>query len=461
MPALALANPFLKRLPAFQTPASWRRIARNPSIHAPRPEDVQPNQPFTPPAAPPRSATEQTLLDAVLVNPDADGPRLAYAEQSPDRGDFIRTQLAIARELRAGDEPPEELFDRESALLAKHGDDWAKPLEPWNVKDLVYRRGFVERLSLSGRSFLSLGGPLFDFLPLRGVRLVAVKMYADELARCEHLARLSELDLTDNRIGADALRDVTMSPHARAITSWNLAGNDVTAEVLESLPAGTTRLGLAGGRLSAANLRRFESMTSLDVSGLTGPFGLPRGLRRLTASRCGFRDVNVVSGPNLQDLDVSFNDIGDDSFDSTLTSCPGLKRLSLRGCRLTRTSLRGSGGPRLRHLDLGANFFGDDLASFLVPERFPSLTSLDVTNGLLTDRFVDELCDSGLAKRLVHLTLAWNNLTDRAAKRLASCAALGELRTLDLRGTRVGRAGARTLHESPFLTELRGGPKLV
>ena len=461
MSSLAPARPFLQRLPAFQTPASWRRIARNPSIHAPRPEDVQPNQPFTPPAAPTLSAMERRLLDAVLAKPDEDGPRLAYAAHSSDRGEFIRTQLAIAREMRAGDEPPEELFDRESALLAKHGDDWAKPFEPWGAKDLVYRRGFVERISLSGRSFLSLGRPLFDCLPLRGVRLVAVKMYADELARCEYVGRLTELDLSDNRIGAKALRDVVASPYARSITTWNLAGNDVTADVLDRLPAETTRLSLAGCGRSAVDFTRFDSLRSLDVSGRIGPFRFSPGLHTLVASECGVCDVMTVCHPSLLGLDVSFNDIGDGAFDSLATACPSLRRLSVRGCRLSAASLRGAGGPQLRHLDLGANFLGDEVAPFLTPARFPSLTSLDLTNGLLTDRFVDGFCDSGLGKQLRHLTLAWNSLTDRAAKRLASCPALGELRTLDLRGTHVGRAGARALRESPFLTKLRGGPILV
>jgi hypothetical protein len=171
--------------------------------------------------------------------------------------------------------------------------------------------------------------------------------------------------------------------------------------------------------------------------------------------------VKDVCDPNLLELDVSFNHVGDESLRRIATACQGLKRLSVRGCRLTPAALRGAVFPHLRHLDLGANFLGDGAAGFLTPTRFPSLTSLDVTNGLLTDCFVDELCDSGLAKQLIHLTLAWNGLTDRAANTLASCPGLGELRTLDLRGTKVGRAGARALRESPVLTKLRGGPILV
>ena len=69
---------------------------------------------------------------------------------------------------------------------------------------MVYRRGFVEAMSLTGRSFISLGAGLFDATPLREVRLVAVNFLMDELFLCPHLAKLDVLNLRGNQL--DAMR---------------------------------------------------------------------------------------------------------------------------------------------------------------------------------------------------------------------------------------------------------------
>jgi hypothetical protein len=84
---------------------------------------------------------------------------------------------------------------------------------PWGAKDLIFRRGFVEGMSLSGRSFISLGATLFRLTPLREVRLVAVAPYIGELAACSHLAQLRLLDLSGNGIGAEEIRLLHDSPH--------------------------------------------------------------------------------------------------------------------------------------------------------------------------------------------------------------------------------------------------------
>jgi hypothetical protein len=70
----------------------------------------------------------------------------------------------------------------------------------WGARDVVFRRGFAEAMSLTGRSFISLSDGLFAATPLREVRLIAVNFLIPELVKCPNLRRLKQLDLRGNRI---------------------------------------------------------------------------------------------------------------------------------------------------------------------------------------------------------------------------------------------------------------------
>lgn len=168
--------------------ADFAWMARSPSHRAPHPAELLNPEPFTPPTGPRMSSEERALLDAVLAESEADAPRERYAEwcdrQGDPRGEFIRTQL------RTPDAVPPAVIVQ-SAL-----DSFA----PWSACDLVFRRGFVEAMSLSGRAFISLGEPLFRLTPLRKVRLVAIVPFLDELAQTPHVAKLHTLDLRGNGI---------------------------------------------------------------------------------------------------------------------------------------------------------------------------------------------------------------------------------------------------------------------
>jgi len=167
--------------------ADFAWLARSPSHRAPRLSEI--SEPSRVSGRVPMSAQERTVLDAVLAEPDADEPRFRYAEwcdrQGDPRGAFIREQLRTPEvtQIQSSDER----------------------FAPWSARDLVYRRGFIEALSLSGRAFISLGEPLFHLTPLREVRLVAIVPFLDELIQTAHLAKLHTLDLRGNGIGdADA-----------------------------------------------------------------------------------------------------------------------------------------------------------------------------------------------------------------------------------------------------------------
>jgi hypothetical protein len=127
------------------------------------------------------------------------------------------------------------LDDRERYLLGKHAARWCAPFAPWSARDVVFRRGFAEAMSLAGRAFISLGEGLFRTTPLRDVRLVAVAPFLDELARAPNLAKLDRLDLSGNRIGPAGVRELAGAPHLTRLRALDLSANDLDADAAAAL----------------------------------------------------------------------------------------------------------------------------------------------------------------------------------------------------------------------------------
>lgn len=202
------------RLKPNPTPVELRRMARNPSAYAPTAAEV-----LTPPVRLPAPFTPLPQLRAVLDRPDDDAPRRAYADAiegtDPARAELIRRQL--------NGDPAEE-------LLREHAPRWAAEFAPWGARDLVYRRGFAEAISLTGRSFISLGAALFERAPLREVRLIAVNFLMEELIACEHLARLEVLNLRGNQIGDEGAECLMRCPWIGGLKRLELDRNGSTVE---------------------------------------------------------------------------------------------------------------------------------------------------------------------------------------------------------------------------------------
>ena len=201
------------RLKSNPSPAELRRMARHPSAYAPTAAEV-----LNPPIPPMPVATAAPHLRTVLDRPDDDAARLAYANwikaADPARAEFIRRQL---------------IGDSAGDLLGEYGVRWAAEFAPWGARDLVYRRGFVEAMSLTGRSFISLGAGLFDATPLREVRLIAVNFLMEELIACPHLAKLDVLNLRGNQLGDAGAEMLMRCPWLGGLKRLELEGNGLSA----------------------------------------------------------------------------------------------------------------------------------------------------------------------------------------------------------------------------------------
>lgn len=174
------------RLRLWPTAEELARMARHPAAYAPTAAEVLTPGPVPPPTVP-MGVEERRLMDAILADPDADEPRWKFAEwveaSDPERAAFIRQQLS------------HPLSDAERG-------PGGEVLKRWGARDVVFRRGFAEAMSLTGRSFISLSDGLFAATPLREVRLVAVNFLIAELVKCPNLRKLKRLDLRGNGIDA-------------------------------------------------------------------------------------------------------------------------------------------------------------------------------------------------------------------------------------------------------------------
>ncbi len=160
-------------LPLWPTRDELKRMAFRPSRYGPTAAEVLTPGPLPSPKIE-YGPDERRLMDAILKEPGADEPRLKFAEfiesSDPARADFIRAQLQ-------GD--PGSPDPR-----------WTLPFHIFGARDFLYRRGFIEGMSLTARSFLAHSDAIFAATPLREVRFVAYDFFLEELFACENLKRL-------------------------------------------------------------------------------------------------------------------------------------------------------------------------------------------------------------------------------------------------------------------------------
>ena len=188
------------------------------------------------------------LLAEIIAHPEAEEPRRRYADAiagtDPPRAELIRLQLAIRDIRKRGGTPPLHQLDRERNLIAANGRVWAA-----RVADLVWRyqflRGFVEHVTLTASEFLSRAADIYQAAPVRHVTLSAARPHMARLAASPALAPLLSLDLSDNKLGDDAVRWLAKSPHLRQLRFLRLARNDLGKEAAEAVIASESLATLA------------------------------------------------------------------------------------------------------------------------------------------------------------------------------------------------------------------------
>src|SRR5262245_26513824 len=172
------------------------------------------------------------LLEAIRSDPDADAPRLVYADWlqehgEADRAEFIRTQVELARlppdypqrpvlEARERELLTAPAFVRSFNLLEEVWPGWR------DASVQFFRRGFVDGLWIYLSVLVGRAAELFDTFPL--LQRVVVRPWEQEAsahfadwARSPYLARLRALELTNGSIGDAGAVALAESPHARGL----------------------------------------------------------------------------------------------------------------------------------------------------------------------------------------------------------------------------------------------------
>lgn len=411
------------------------------------------------------------LFAAVLAEPDSDVPRLVYADAlqaaGDPRGEFIALQCELARlgcdRTRCAnwvEETPGAIIehtrrdwigdgfatgslahvatlrDRATALLSEHREAWA----PGLIDGCRFRRGFLDHVlfPIWGFDF-----DVFAVAPL--TRSIEIGQYGTEPYAETRLAQLEQLRVTiSSSLEREAFRDVM--PRLANLRELSLC-DQVETDSLRLFELPFLRQ-LRGLELYGYN---FEDPRSLDdVLEAAQLRDLRLGRNRSphhlldVLARCPYAEA-------LEILDV-FVDGVDENLVAGLRS-PRLRKLHAlrvlhRQSEWRESTLRdlGTSMVELQILDLGGNAIGPQLAEPL--DGFPKLVQLGLPQCDLDDERMEQLAASPLIRRIRMLDLRSNEaITDDGAQALAEARHLA-LERIDLRNTRVGKAGAAILRRA-------------
>lgn len=254
----------------------------------------------------------ESFLRAIIENPDDDGPRLVYADWldengDPDRAEFIRVQIALARNGTAG---RPQLYERQVQLLARHRREWSSEAESVvrTPGQFFFRRGFVDDVDADAFEFVERAADLYRRTPVQHLRLrpgqspphenaqlmrrlagspelVCLRSLSlahnrigsdgmEALAVCQYLGRLQSLNLGNNHIGERGVRALVEAPWFANLTSLDLTNNDVNAAAAHALAVALDELeaadrlllrelSLAGNPLHTAGMRVIRASPAL------------------------------------------------------------------------------------------------------------------------------------------------------------------------------------------------------
>jgi uncharacterized protein (TIGR02996 family) len=394
----------------------------------------------------------ETLLQAILADPDDDGVRLVYADWLEEHGDlkradFTRTQIRLAQ-VPEHDPFYQEVEEQRRRFIYGKDFDPTLPKLPqgidWDVA--AWRRGFPAAVRAESiPAFLRHAERLFRLAPVEHLELDGRAAGFDkqlaQLADSPWLSRLRSLEIHLGDLGPTPMRHLGESPHAQGLRSLALQFGAVTPSGIEAL---------VGSSL-------FLHLSELDIShtDYAAPIGpaFPAALARvkdpchlaslnLWTTRFGPDDAERLAGCSALRSLRSLN-AGGCSYD---------RMLNERGVRALAESPHQSGLEALSLTKTEPQLGG--VRALAESTTLTGLSYLNLGSNRLGVKAARLLADAPVFKNLTVLKLRDNNLGDKGVSALARSPHLTRLAVLDLGDTHFGDEGARALLDSPNLGHL-------
>lgn len=229
--------------------------------------------------------TSQELLVAISRAPDDDAPRLAYADAveriEPEYAEFVRLQVARAADERGRKALRGAPSARERELLRSHGHEWTRYIEKYvrpggDDCGADFDRGFIGFVRMEPESFVALGERLFAMAPVQHADLHGGDEPVRPLFDAPGLARLDSLSLRGAGLDDDDAIALAASPHLARITWLDLGenrigGRGVTALAMSPFMANKVVVRLDGNPGDACDVPHFDwdgSIADVTVSPL-------------------------------------------------------------------------------------------------------------------------------------------------------------------------------------------------
>ena len=182
-------------------------------------------------------STRDELYQAVLDQPDRDGPRLRYAayleKQGDELGEFIRLALDWNRQ-RPHHGPP----DRPLNLYNKYIHVLRIPIDPWIV-NCQLDRGLVAKVDMDGKAFVDHGHDVFIRAPIQHLNLVNAKPVFSEIMNSKVLLQVQTLSMAKNQLTDLEAELLAASPNVGNLVYLDLFGNRIGEAGFEALTAST------------------------------------------------------------------------------------------------------------------------------------------------------------------------------------------------------------------------------
>ncbi len=384
---------------------------------------------------------DDAFLRAIRADPEADLPRLVYADwldehDDPARAEFVRVQCELAK-LPDHDDGYAALEDREHELLAEHEAKWLGD-GPYPPDEWTFRRGFVDEVRLDPAD-----PPSSEWLTRQAVTSVTIAPRA----------ALPPADAVLDLAGMEGLREIDVTPASRV---WGMADLRTLFHRWARTGGKALQLGGLDGLQGLGELLRGtpvkKQLRRLHVGGISVPQGDRARHDYLDASAL----ANVLRTSRLESLTA---------YDSWLTQIAPLLHAGFAGSLSSldvssnplqadahREFARASRDLKLKHLDVsGTVLCGPTLRNLLAARCCETLTELAVNDGSPDRLDLGCLADSPFWSQAEELSFRrCDHVTSVTFEKLAKAGGPPALRSLDLGDNSFGPDDVQWLAEADW-----------